>query len=966
MAQGLLANTDDKIRFFGALTIIVKLNNESSSLTEEDSEHLLQNLISWLVTSLNQGSGPMAIKKLCSALVTYFFHFSEPWHRCVRHLVCCLNQRQSIPLENLDQAPITAQILKSLDARGTQAALWFASTLVEDANKTDMNSPKYIPLHGRIIDNMPDIVALLTHGMDISADVTHKSQEESLKCLQSWILYAQKTSSEGLVGPLRSLVNSVIICLADDSVYAVAIELITDTLANYPAFFMEDHYRQFFSLFDSPWSQERYQRLVEGDDDFESVQFGLFMLALGDSKIDILMKSLDEKSQNYLSGLGGLLSAKGYPIVDDRIFVPALEFWASFAELMTDTAYSDDDRGSSSSWMPKAMEHMRAVVERCWRKIQFPPPSEFSTWDSTDRTAFGDARKDVADLLQTFYAMAGPQLVSMFADLTLKCLTDSSWAELEASAYCLSSLSDCLSDESNSCDDILLRVFSSPLFDLLRQSSTSIPVKLRQTSLLLIERYSDFFERHSQYLPAALNLLFTAVTDPLLANPSSRTVHTLCSSCRSRLISDVGTFLDQYQTFTGSHVLDSIVEERIVGGIASIIQAIQDEHHRLAAFEKLLSPMKAEAERALSLAAQPSMLDLNNPLILRGYDPSQHVEGADPAIEVALHLALRSLRCLGSAGRGIQVPTESVDLDNVPRYPQPGSTLERIQVEIISMLTRLQSTFSNSGELVEACCIVFRSGFCETDLGPFVFPPNIVAEFFLKQTFSTPRIGTIVHMACTFASSLRSGGIMEHIEAVMGQLLPWVFRLLQQLPQPDADVELAHNAIEFTGGVVYEKYVHILMAVQPTSLLEFFFLFTLNIMESKEPLAKAASSTFWANFLKLRPTDQSVSQAIRGAMDVLGPPLARALIQNVGGNCSRSEINSICEPLKHFVCQDVRSQGWLQAALIAPDFPSHRVNADEKAIFLKKITNLRGARATNQVVRDFWLACRGSSFAYVS
>lgn len=28
--------------------------------------------------------------------------------------------------------------------------------------------------------------------------------------------------------------------------------------------------------------------------------------------------------------------------------------------------------------------------------------------------------------------------------------------------------------------------------------------------------------------------------------------------------------------------------------------------------------------------------------------------------------------------------------------------------------------------------------------------------------------------------------------------------------------------------------------------------------------------------------------------------------------------------------------------------------------------SLRGARGTNQIVRDFWLACRGTNFAYAS
>lgn len=50
---------------------------------------------------------------------------------------------------------------------------------------------------------------------------------------------------------------------------------------------------------------------------------------------------------------------------------------------------------------------------------------------------------------------------------------------------------------------------------------------------------------------------------------------------------------------------------------------------------------------------------------------------------------------------------------------------------------------------------------------------------------------------------------------------------------------------------------------------------------------------------------------------------------------------------------------WLASALQDPSLSSERVSPADKAVFLKKITSLRGARATNQVVKDFWCANRG-------
>lgn len=101
-------------------------------------------------------------------------------------------------------------------------------------------------------------------------------------------------------------------------------------------------------------------------------------------------------------------------------------------------------------------------------------------------------------------------------------------------------------------------------------------------------------------------------------------------------------------------------------------------------------------------------------------------------------------------------------------------------------------------------------------------------------------------------------------------------------------------------------------------------------------------------------------------MSHFGPQLSQSLIQNIGGRASRSDLDKLSDPLKKLVVQHAHASKWLEAALNDPSFPSDKVSTEDKSLFLKRVVSLRGGRATNQVVRDFWLACRGSSFAYAS
>ncbi|KAI1412971.1 ARM repeat-containing protein [Hypoxylon sp. FL1857] len=932
LADGLLSRPDDNIKFFGALTFTVKLNTES--LSDEDALSVLHKLVSFLVTSLRDGTAAFVVKKICSTLVTYFVHYSHTWSRCIRHLSYSLDKSTSLPIDDVSDTAPFEDIVLSLDVENFYALTWFAQFLANEVEKIDPKSTKFIPLHQRLADNASDVVVFLAHGIKPVSDQNVRPKE-SIACLHAWLQYGYRIQNQTLAQQLRTLVHPVINCLPDNELYDVAVEVLTFILEDWRSFLLKDHIESLYSVFESQWGQDKYRLLIESEDvDDEEVHFGLLMLAFADFQVIELMDGTNERAQRLLTNLVGLLRANGYPGVDNKIFVPILEFMGSFVEDLLDTLHEADSTDKVQWDKPPVWQIMQAVSESS-RKIQYPSIHIYNSWDSTERVAFGDARKDVADFMQSVYTLIGKQLVTIFAANLLEALPRSSWAELEAAAFCLGALSDCVSD-GTSCDDILTKVFGSPLFDLLRQGQSVVPVRARQTCLSLIERYSEYFGNHPEFLPAALNLLFSAVADRHLAMPSSKSIYTLCSSCRSLLTLEVDAFLEQYGALRNND-LDSLAEERVVGAIASIIQAMPEDPRKINAFQRLLTIVVVDADVSLQLSSYPegSLLPPDNPSILRAYDLNQRPTAEVPTSEVSLQLAIRALRCLSSIAKGLQAPTESVDLDagyDSPETPTDPN-LNQIHVDVMNLLVRLKETFSSNFEVVDVICGILRAGFSETEPGPFVFPPQMVTEFMIGRWQN--RVATVVNTASVFVTSLNSGNQRKYLLGVLGQLLPWVFGLLNQLSEPEQDPELAQYGLEFAQRVMARR-PEIFMS-QPSNMLEFLFMFALKLLNGNEPLPKAAAAEFWTTFISIQTDDQNTQAIINNAMTYLGPKLSESLIQNIGGKASRSELDKLSEPLKKLVAQHVQARQWLQAALQDPAFPSENVSPEDKELFLKKI-----------------------------
>lgn len=136
----MLERDNNQVKFFGALTIIVKLNTESSTLAEDNAKQLLQSLIDWFLRSSTDGSMALVIRKLASAMVTFFIQFSHLWPDCVHHLLYCLDIGHAATREESRNAP--DDLLSRLSESRFLAALWFVTALVEDVSRLDMKSAK--------------------------------------------------------------------------------------------------------------------------------------------------------------------------------------------------------------------------------------------------------------------------------------------------------------------------------------------------------------------------------------------------------------------------------------------------------------------------------------------------------------------------------------------------------------------------------------------------------------------------------------------------------------------------------------------------------------------------------------------------------------------------------------------------------------------------------------------------------
>ena len=539
-------------------------------------------------------------------------------------------------------------------------------------------------------------------------------------------MYAQRawSSNEKTLQPLKALMPRVIGFLEEPALFDTSQELLTDIMANYPTFLDADHYRSLARILCSPMAETSITRLRSGDFDEQPMAYARLLLAYGDASVQDIAQHTDDPYYNYtMNQLLGLLMCEGYAVAEDDICSQALEFWGTYVEHLVDCLFGSE--GERPSWMDRAVKYVMEAVEASWHKIRVPSSDVIAnSWDHDARAGFKAFRTDVEDLISCTYSLLGIGIFDHFVQLALNALSSQAWYHLEATLFCLNALADAMGSDDTG-DKSLLKLFSSDLFSSITENVTMIPSQTQQTALNIIKCYTGFFERHTAYLPQALSFLFTCLSVPELAIIASRAISSLCYSCRRVLIPDLSAFLQQYEKLLSWQAVDPLVKEKVVGGVAAIIQALFPEEHKLAPLDRLLFFVRKDVEDCiLSLSSGK--------------------------IEEAQAKGLNALRCLVSIGKSMQVPDGTpIDLEVEDKgwgiwEQEQGRS---VQNDIVQCYEAVLLHLRSDGEAVEAACQIFRSGYTETVPGPFVFPPKCTADLLVNCDRNTARLGYVLETA---------------------------------------------------------------------------------------------------------------------------------------------------------------------------------------------------------------------------
>lgn len=93
----LLRSDDQAFRFYGALTLTIKINAdwENDGLSEDENARrlLLEGLLNVYAQLVNVEDAPFVILKLCSTITAYFIKDNN-WHGAVKHVAASLLRGQ--------------------------------------------------------------------------------------------------------------------------------------------------------------------------------------------------------------------------------------------------------------------------------------------------------------------------------------------------------------------------------------------------------------------------------------------------------------------------------------------------------------------------------------------------------------------------------------------------------------------------------------------------------------------------------------------------------------------------------------------------------------------------------------------------------------------------------------------------------------------------------------------------------
>ncbi|OAX80377.1 hypothetical protein ACJ72_05289, partial [Emergomyces africanus] len=842
IADGLLASDDTNARFFGALTLTVKIHQDWEHLGEAKTKDLLVHLINIFILMVSRDEAAVSMRKFMSTLTTFFFKPGAPWTHCIRHVTMSVASGKYLSEDQCEQERFQKIALPSLSYERMLPLLSFSTTLAEEALRYALNED----LRGRLGPNFRDALFLVEFVLEqvtlFNRDVNQLPIEEQLnklaieamKSLNAWLIAIRgdRISLSDLPKAVAAPLNYSVQLLAISDLAEMAMELLTEVLNSHAKLLGIEHLTSILHFLSGNFGEKYALALLNGNYDEDSMRFLDLLLRYATAEqIQLFTGELNDQKQRILFLLHTLFRGPGFVEVDDKGSSLLLEYWTEAADDMSDYIMQDYIMQGGVEISPdRVKEEFARVISDCYDKLRYPDPSVLKEWDDDDLRNFNGFRRDFADFLLATYPLLGFELIEKLVELTTSSMNSQIWDSFEVAIFCLGFLADSVA-ENPKVDKLLHTIFHSEIFDAICFNRISIPVKPRQTLSDMIARYTAYFERNHDLLPRVLNFLFNSLDAQSCDQAASKSISFLCQNCRQALPMYVDDFINKVDQLRSNSSVNVTTLERVFEGIAAVVQATTPNAAQAACLIKLLGPLHQLAEQA-RMEAQSNYHD------------------------EALEKGIKVMRCAASIGKGFRAPDDAViDLDSEGASPSANNfwTSDELgrtpQAHLIQILDTLIGTFPTDGDIIEATCDVLKAGYTEHMPGPYVLPSQVTIRFIKAANVTSPRFPTIMGTASAFLASHSANPSAVQNEAT--ELIIHVYDLMNFMnAQPDQyDPEVAHSCIDFLN-LMLPKYKTALFNLihppipQHSAVIPTILTFTLAVLKRPDPLPLRSASAF--------------------------------------------------------------------------------------------------------------------------
>ncbi|ODV89537.1 hypothetical protein CANCADRAFT_32762 [Tortispora caseinolytica NRRL Y-17796] len=912
----LLQHSDPNCRFFGALTVSVRINIEWL-----DQNRILD-IASLIAASIKRPDVPVVTIKLADAFSTLIAKYPDVIPNPLFCLLWSIGDEKShfstedceIANENAQNPSAISAMLTGLAPESLHLFFFICKVFAEDL---DNNAPS--AEFTEMLNNSCTVMEQL-----LATPVT--SPMDWIGLLQAWAILIRTHLTDSSILRLREFIPTALNYLKDDKAFKTVASSLSDLIDQVPTLFNNDLIASTIStclpLVDAILKEAEYES------DVLTAWIELLLSATSYSMETTLMMPF---FQDVLEALFKVTATS--PIENEyKVLSQTVEFWNNFCDT------TDELLQEGSPHAPFCKSIIQRSIATLTPRAIIPSIDAFNSWNSDEKDQFNGFRRELCDYLEFTLTPLGDETLSYFTQMAANSLADQTPTRLEAYICFINGISYSLPAKSAEVAQ-LLSVFWNDSFISKMDASRAVPF-IANTFVRLISNYEQYIALSADYefIQKLMSVLFSFLTEKLLALPASKAIQSLCLAYRNRLHKMLPSLMSVISNDIFS-TLDALVRERIVSGLTTIVNAEPNIPTRVAGFLQILNLIQLHTQNLSRI----NWNDAENALIMLDAFCSAVNDDSDEANETE---------------NGINVDDDQAFHGKVYSYE------DKIAIKAKILAITRDIVFDRCGPcndptVVEHATSIIKAGLYDTSVEDSLLSITpLEAISFIEVGTSTNFSETgylYIRLAIAVLGNLKTTGEPEN-SPIIQQLFSTV---TERTASTDAsNPDNIFTIIDFFRAIIL-NYPNVFFESIYVGDIANFIIFYIGYPEL---FVKKSALMFWQALLTNK---DSVKEGLFAPfIESIGYSLCLSVVKLILGQALRSELVRVSELYKRLIFKfPIQMKQWLPQAV---DELQPR-NISQQAIdqFITKSLVLRGGAKTTEIVKDIWLQARGQTSDYI-